>query len=29
LEGKWKKLARKTGFLELQPMTWNLAAAGP
>ncbi|MGP8200687.1 MAG: M48 family metallopeptidase [Limisphaerales bacterium] len=29
LEGKWKKLARKTGFLELQPVTWNLAASGP
>jgi predicted Zn-dependent protease len=29
LEGKWKKLARKSGFLELQPVTWNLAGSGP
>ncbi|HEX4120963.1 MAG TPA: M48 family metallopeptidase [Verrucomicrobiae bacterium] len=23
LQGKWDKLARKTGFIELQPVTWS------
>lgn len=29
LEKKWNKLPRKSGFLELQPVTWTFAGAAP